>query len=259
MKASLVVLAAYLLTTSALQAKTLIVSDVDDTIKLTDVLNSKKQIVKNALFSKKAFSGMSQLYRELDKKEASIHYVSGSPGIIRKVIHNFLDCNEFPQNDQIILKTKKVETYHYKVDAIKKLIAKHNPDEIILIGDDTEVDPEVYDTISKLNPLKVSGIYIRAVQNRALPSNGLTRNFFSAVEIAGVEHVKGNLDEKSLSRVAESFINQDHKSELAIVKRYCPADGRAELEELKQQVSSQQSIDDLEKTQAKIIKSCTQS
>ncbi len=255
MKLSFVVLATIMLC-QPLMAKTLIISDIDDTIKLTDVLNKKTEIVRNALFSKKAFSGMSQLYKELNKKETDIHYVSGSPNLIRKVINNFLEDNNFPQNRNIVLKTKKVHTYEYKVEAIKDLIKELNPDEIILIGDDTEVDPEVYDTISKLNPLKVSGIYIRAVQNRELPSNGLMRSFFSAVEIAGVEHIRGTLNEESVGRVAKSFVNQDNKSELAIKKRYCPAEGRSEIEELKQQVSSLSVIEQLENSQAKIIKTC---
>ena len=245
-----------LLASTPLYSKTLIVSDVDDTVKMTDVLNKKTEIVRNALFSKKAFSGMSALYRELDNKETIIHYVSGSPKIIKSLICNFMDHNEFPQGKNLTLKTKNIETYEYKVEAIKELIEHTKPDEIILIGDDTEKDPEVYDTISKLYPRKVSGIYIRAIQNRALPSNGLDRNFFSAVEIAGLEHLKGRLSADSISKVAASFIKQEHGSGLAIKHRYCPRDGRNELEEIKQQVSDQKTIDDLEKTQEKIINSC---
>ena len=257
MKAMFFLLATTLIFSNS-YAKTLIISDIDDTIKLTDVLNSKPEIVRNALLSKKAFSGMGQLYKELGTKETSIHYVSGSPTIIRSIVNKFLQYNEFPQEQNLVLKRGSIHTFEYKVEAIKNIISIEQPDEIILIGDDTEVDPEVYDTISKLNPLKVSGIYIRAIQNRALPDNGLTRNFFAAVEIAGVEHLKGNLTTAAVSKITKSFIDQDKKSQLAIKKRYCPKDGRLEIEELKQRVSDQSIIDDLEKTQEKIIKTCSQ-
>jgi len=82
------------------------------------------------------------------------------------------------------------------------------------------------------------------------------RNFFSAVEIAGVENIRGTLNDESVGRIAKSFINQDNKSKLAINKRYCPGEGRSEIEELKQQVSSQSVIEQLEMTQAKIIRTC---
>lgn len=258
MKGSILFLAATLMLTAHTGfAKTLIVSDIDDTVKLTDVLNSKPEIIRNALLSKKAFSGMSTLYRELDKKDTIIHYVSGSPQIIKSIINNFLEYNQFPQETNVTLKRKSIETYEYKVEAIKHLIANHNPDEIILIGDDTEKDPEVYDTISKLNPRKVSGIYIRAIRNRAIPDNGLSRNFFSAVEIAGFEHLKGKLNTTAVTKVTDSFIRQDNKSELAIKNRYCPSQGRTELEEIKQQVRDQKTIEDMERTQTKIIKTCS--
>lgn len=256
MKSSLILLAITLLVASPLHAKTLVVSDIDDTIKLTDVLNTNTQIVRNALFSKTAFSGMSALYRELDKKGAVIKYVSGSPTYIRPILNKFMAHNQFPQPQNMVLREKGAVQYSHKLNSIKKLIEVERPDEIILIGDDGEKDPEIYDIISKQFPRKVSGIYIRAIQNASLPSNGLMRNFFSAVEIAGVENIKGNLSSQSVSRVANSFINQDSGAALAIKNRYCPINGRNELEEIKQQVRVQSTIDEIERTQEKIIKTC---
>jgi phosphatidate phosphatase APP1 len=257
MKSALLVLATTLLLSGPSYAKTLVVSDIDDTIKLTDVLNTNTEIVINALFSKKAFSGMSALYREFDKNKASIHYVSGSPTVIKNIIGKFMGFNVFPQAQNLNLRANKVESYDHKIASISRLIETENPDEIILIGDDGEKDPEIYDAISKKYPRKVSGIYIRAIQNRALPANGLMRNFFSSVEIAGVEHVKGNLSASAVSSVVKSFIAQDNGSELVIKKRYCPADGRLELDEIRQQVKEQSTVDEMEKAQAKIIKTCS--
>lgn len=247
---------AILLSFNTLSAKTLIVTDVDDTVKVTDVLN-KKNTIYNALFSKAAFSGMSELYRQLNTKENTFYYISGSPTFIEERVSSFLEFNDFPQRTNLILKKGlRTPTYDYKVTAITKLIQETNPDKVILIGDDTEFDPEVYETISKNFPSKVESIYIRAIQDRVLPKLNNIRSFFSAVEIAGLEMQRGNLKSNSLVRVATSFVLTENKSKIVITGRYCPAQGRDTIEELKQSVKDQSSINALEFTQKKIISTC---
>lgn len=237
-------------------AARLIVSDVDDTIKVTDVL-SKSKIIFNGLFSKKAFSGMSDLYQEMSQDNSTVFYVSGSPALIKDIVAGFLDVNKFPQKENLILKSGSVSTYDYKVAAIRNLIAKYKPESIVLVGDDTEFDPEVYNTISSEYPGLVEGIYIRAVKNRQLPDNILIKNFFAASEIAGAEFLKGHLNVSSLETVVQSFINQTNNSRLAIKGRYCPVDGRSQIEELKQKMTDQMAIELLERTQAKIVETCS--
>jgi phosphatidate phosphatase APP1 len=234
-------------------AKTLVVSDIDDTIKVTDVLN-KANAVKNGLFSKKAFSGMNELFNEFNNSDTIITYVSGSPTVIKEIVDNFLEDNHFPQKENLTLKKGKVSTYDYKLAVIRDQIAKMNPDKIILLGDDTEFDPEVYNTISKEN--KIESIYIRAVQNRKLPNNAKIINFISPVEIAANELLKGNLSGASLTKITNAFVKQAENSQIAIKNRYCPIEGRSQLEELKQKVSEQSAIDSLVLAQEKIIKAC---
>ncbi|RPJ73256.1 MAG: DUF2183 domain-containing protein [Alphaproteobacteria bacterium] len=242
---------------NTLQAKTLIVSDVDDTVKVTDVLN-KANAVYNALFSKAAFSGMSALYRELNTSESLFYYVSGSPTFLENKITTFLEFNNFPQKENLILKNgMNTPTYDYKLAAISKIIKAENPDKVILIGDDTEYDPEVYETISKNFPGKVESIYIRAIRNRELPKLEVMKNFFSTAEIAGFEILKGDLGSMSLVKVATSFIRKDNESKIFIKERYCPAEGRGQIEELKQSVRRQIEIATLELVQQKIISTCT--
>lgn len=249
---SMIISIALLFIVNTAQARTLIVSDVDDTIKVTDVLSKPKMII-NGLFSIKAFSGMSQLYQEFNKKDTLFYYVSGGPTIIGGLVKNFLMKNHFPQGQNLILKKGKISTYDHKLAAIRELIHKYNPDKIILIGDDSEMDPEVYDTLSKERVIE--SIYIRAIQNRILPTNDLIKNFFSSAEIAGHELMKANLNVESLIKVSDSFI-QDNSSKIFIKKRYCPTEGRAEIEELKHSISNQAAIDSLDLDQKKIIEIC---
>ncbi|MBC7713575.1 MAG: DUF2183 domain-containing protein [Rhizobacter sp.] len=242
-----------MISVQSLQAKTLIVSDVDDTIKMTDVLGKKIDVVLHGIFKETAFAGMSELYQVLAKEDTTIYYVSGSPKIIKFRVSDFLEDNKFPQRKNMVLKNKTSDdTYSFKVSAIRELINKIHPDKMILIGDDTEHDSEVYTTISQENPGIVNGIYIRAVQNKTV----VHQNFFSAVEIAGSELLKGNLTDKDFTSVSNGFLNQTHRSGISIKKRYCPEEGRAYIAELEQNVVNQTVIDLLEKTQSKIITSC---
>jgi len=251
-----ILLLALLLSFNTLYAKTLIVSDVDDTVKVTDVLN-KKNAVYNALFSKAAFAGMSELYRALDTAENTFYYISGSPKLIESKVSSFLEFNKFPQNENLILKQGlNTPTFEYKVAAITQIIQQTKPDKVILIGDDTEFDPEIYEAISKSFPSKVESIYIRAIQDRELPKLASIRNFFSAVEIAGLELIKGNLNSTSLTKVAASFVQKDNGAKIVIDGRYCPPEGRSQIEELKQLLQKQTAITALEVTQEKIISTC---
>jgi phosphatidate phosphatase APP1 len=235
------------------EAKTLIISDIDDTVKMTDVLGKTSKVVFNGVFRTKAFSGMSELYQQLVKENDVIYYVSGSPKIIRIRVDEFLEENNFPQKKNLILKDKTSDdTVKFKLSAIKKILEQVKPDKLIMIGDDGEHDPEIYNKIAEEYPHLVQSIYIRAIQNRDF--KGI--NFFSAVEIAGAEMLKGNLNVSNLEIVTQGFINQSNHSGISLEKRYCPKDGRVFLEELKQKNTDQKAINLFEKTQEKIMSSC---
>lgn len=249
------ILAFVFLLSSQVFARTLIVVDIDDTIKVTNVL-SKPDIYINALLSKKAFSGMSELLQEMNISETSIVYLSGSPSFLAGRIDAFLSFNQFPQPENVILREDlSIKTYDYKLDKINKLLARNVFDKVILVGDDTEYDPEVYNEISK--KFKIDSIYIHAILDRSLPDNEIMKNYFSSVEIAGFEMLKSNLkNANSLTKIVNAFVNQKNSSLVVIPGRYCPNQGRVELDELKQKVSAQSSIELFEKAQEKIISTC---
>jgi len=244
-----------LLTVNAGHAKTLIVSDIDDTVKVTDVLSGIDVII-NGLFSVKEFSGMSELYRQLNSNDTSIFYVSGSPKFVVRQVQNFLGFNQFPQASNLILKKLTLGAYEYKLTEIRKLIKDINPDQIILLGDDTEFDPEIYDQVSKENSGKVKSIYIHSIQDRKIPKNALIKTFLSSVEVAGFELLNGRVTSSGFTKIASAFIDQSNSSTVVIRGRYCPLNGRAQIEELKQTVTEQSEISSLEKTQNKIMVTC---
>jgi hypothetical protein len=251
---NLMLISILLTTLQTVQAKTLIISDIDDTIKMTDVLGSKTTVIFNSLFNAQAFSGMSELYQEMTKNDDTIiYYITGSPKIIKFKVDDFLEGNHFPQTQNLILKDEiNDNTYEYKTEVIRELIQKIRPDKMILLGDDTQFDPEVYKTISDENPKIEFAVYIHSIQNKIVNQP----TFFSAIEVAGNEMLEGRLTEESLGIVAQGFLAHENNSVIGIKGRYCPLEGRVFINELEQRVSDQNIIQLLQQSQDEIMSSC---
>jgi phosphatidate phosphatase APP1 len=75
-----------------------VISDIDDTIKVTDILDGKDVILQNTFFRKaKEIPGMSNVYRSWAAEGAKVHYVSNSPWQVYPALQEFLKDNKFPQ------------------------------------------------------------------------------------------------------------------------------------------------------------------
>lgn len=260
MKILLVSLFVFFNLSNSLLAKTILISDIDDTIKMTGVLNNKISVGFEGIFGKREFSGMSELYNEYDHNDVAIYYVSGSPQMIDCRIENFLTKRNFPDADQRFLKDKiSSDTYKFKMNTIRNILSKYPSSTAILIGDDTEHDPRVYNDISYEFPGRVEAIYIRTITNSKLPSNPLMKSFFTSVEIAANELLKENLNYTGLESVVSAFVNQTKNSGMQLKRFYCPKGG---LDAIKDLILKYQStgrypvVELLMRTQNKIIKVC---
>lgn len=130
----------------------LLVSDMDDTIKVSHVLDPDSA-VGNAIAVKNAFMGMPELYQRLSRIEGAtpIHYLSNAPRkIMIKSHRKFIRKNKFPRGE-LVLNSKLIDPEH-KIKSLRKMIETFRPDEMILIGDNGEHDPEVYAQIRKEYP-----------------------------------------------------------------------------------------------------------
>lgn len=261
MKITILSFCAFLaLSFNAVSARTLVISDIDDTIKMTGVLNSKHLVAFNGIFVKRAFAGMSKLYQQFDQDGKDIYYVSGSPEIIACRVESFLDENHFPQISNLILRESlSVDTYKYKVEGIRKILDQLRPDKVILVGDDTQHDPEVYRDIDKEYPGLVESIYIRVVRQAELPDLPQMKSIFTSVEIAAHEYTKGEMSKESLVKVAKKFIDKNDKKGIYLEKRYCPKEGRAELDTFKKKIADPEIKLLLDQVQGKIIETCLRS
>lgn len=164
-------------------SKTLIISDIDDTIKNTWVRN-KSHAALYVLREYNSFEGMRELYDYLLKniQDSSIHYVSNAPVFIIAAEHlEFLRLSKFPSG--IAYFRQSTEDLNFKVNTITALIKKEKPDQLILVGDDGEKDTTVYHTIHERysSQIKVN-TFIRVNYNELSPFAEQV-NFVTPLEI----------------------------------------------------------------------------
>ena len=166
-----------------------LVSDIDDTIKVTEVPGDKDVVLKNTFCRDfVAVRDMAEKYRAL--QNVSFHYVSGGPWQLYQPLSDFLaetgfppgtfHLNYFPKNflaedTRSLLKDSICgslgRTYDHKVEQITRLIERFPQREFVLVGDSGELDVEVYRRMRQLFGTRVREIWIRDVVNDEMVNN----------------------------------------------------------------------------------------
>jgi hypothetical protein len=186
-----------------------IISDFDDTIKVSNSPN-KFETVLRALFSKKVYPGMVELFDELLQGNTAIApklvVISASPTVLKKKIHRTLDSAGYPPR-LLILRNwgKDQDKFQYKLSALRDELTKPT----ILFGDDGEIDPEIYEAAQSEHPQKVIGIYHRAVKGRQIPRGQML--FWTAFDVAYAEYLLGRIPEAGALRVSRAVLAHERK------------------------------------------------
>jgi hypothetical protein len=152
-----------------------VISDIDDTIKVSNVLD-KKELARNTflrLYS--PVPGMSDLYQEWVSKGAVFHYVSGSPWQLYEPLSEFMQKNGFPLGsfhlkylrlkDRSMIEFLISDQEAYKTEHLQNIVERFLQRRFILVGDSGEKDPEIYAGIAKQYPRQIQAICIRNVGN----------------------------------------------------------------------------------------------
>jgi phosphatidate phosphatase APP1 len=138
-----------------------VLSDVDDTIKLSQVLDTAETLKKTFLEQPQAIAGMSQLYRALDAAlggdGASLFvYLTGSPFQLQPMLKTFIGTAGFPEGPLLLKNLTLTDvsslvefakgdgTEAYKKAQIEKIHGWYPGKKWLAIGDSTQKDPEVY-------------------------------------------------------------------------------------------------------------------
>ncbi|MDM8567030.1 App1 family protein [Candidatus Halobeggiatoa sp. HSG11] len=150
-----------------------IISDIDDTVKISEVLD-KQALLKNTFINPfKPVLGMAEFYNNFGKN-ITFHYVSASPWQLYQPLTNFLTENNFPNGsfhlrlfrwkDSSLFKFIQSSQNH-KNKSIKALLKCCPQRRFILIGDSGEHDPKIYANIARQYPQQILHIFIREVTN----------------------------------------------------------------------------------------------
>ncbi len=149
-----------------------VISDIDDTVKVSNVGDHKSLIEQTFLLDFVAAPGMAALYREWSTDDTGFHFVSSSPWQLYDPLREFLDRDGFPWasfslkpvrfRDETLLDLFKKGT-ETKPAAIEKILDRYPDRDFVLVGDSGEQDPEVYAYLLRNRPDQILKIYIRNV------------------------------------------------------------------------------------------------
>lgn len=160
-----------------LNAQYAVVSDLDDTVMRTDVLNVfkmfKNTLLRNA-HTRLPFEGVAAFYRALHNGTTRTHnpifYVSSSPWNLYDVIIDFYKIRGIPLGPVYLRNLGITEEQlfaqkhmSHKVNYIQTLLDEYPHLPFILIGDSGQKDAHIYYELVRRNPQRISAVYIRDV------------------------------------------------------------------------------------------------
>lgn len=198
-------LVAFLLGGASAQAKTLVISDIDDTLKVSHIL-SKAGSVSSAFDDDSRFVGMAEIFNALRKEHQDIefHYVSLAPEFLMSRKHQeFLQENGFPVTG-LHMNPGITQDPELKQKVIRRLLSNKNPDLVIYFGDNGQFDAVVYNQMQQEFPRIPLVTYIR----EAYSSKGESQHPTMAGQIGFVTSVEVALDLIQKNLLSETIYPQ---------------------------------------------------
>lgn len=166
-----------------------VISDIDDTIKLSQVADRHELLSNTFLRPMEGVPGMAALYRRWAADGAAFHYVTASPWQLFAPLDRFRAACGYPAGsfDMQLFRFKDRTAFNLFTDpdklkqsAIERLFQNFPRRQFILVGDSGEHDPELYADFARRYPNQVIGIYIRNV-TRATPGDERFGRVFAAL------------------------------------------------------------------------------
>jgi len=154
-----------------------IISDIDDTVKRTDVHCRRSLLANTFLREFQAIEGMAELYREWSAQDAMFHYVSSSPWQLYRPLSEMFSASGFPPGT---FHLRSFRLHHHmlrrlllirrrgKTAAMHALLRAFPQRRFILVGDSGEFDPEIYAGLARRYPGQIASIYIRELEPRPM-------------------------------------------------------------------------------------------
>ncbi len=158
------------------------ISDIDDTVLISHSSTTGKKLrvmfTKNP-HSRKTFADVVKFYHLLAQAHTEpnvpnpFFYVSSSEWNLYDDLHEFFKYNELPDGAFLLNQIKKWyqllktgQTKHEgKLIRTIRILTAFPKQRFILLGDNTQRDPEIYASIANKYPDKIMAIYIRDIKN----------------------------------------------------------------------------------------------
>ncbi|KAF9305963.1 hypothetical protein BGZ74_008184 [Mortierella antarctica] len=153
-----------------------VISDIDDTIKETNVTAGARTILRNTFLKEmREVEGMSQTYQQWWNQGAAVHYVSNSPWQLIPSLLDFFHTHMFPPGSaHLRLHDSVLKTYFMsppgenKRRCIREILSDFPNRKFILVGDSGEIDMEIYTEMALAYPDQIFRIFIRDITTSRL-------------------------------------------------------------------------------------------
>ncbi|OBX25618.1 uncharacterized protein DUF2183 [Gelidibacter algens] len=185
------------------ESKLAIISDIDDTFLISHSNNFFKKLyvlLLRNVNSRKIFDDVVQHYKALstsgqtnDEASNSFFYVSSSEWNLYEFIETFARLHELPK---AVIKLKKIKTgisdflftgrgsHDHKYVKMKEIISFYPQLEYVLLGDDSQHDPQIYERICKIFPKNIKAVYIRQTSRHKKDKVSTILNNITDMEVA---------------------------------------------------------------------------
>jgi len=147
-----------------------IISDIDDTVKHTDVATRRAMLANTFLHDFDTVPGMVDLYQKWQEQGASFHYVTSCPWQLYEPIAELFHQRGLPDGsfhmksvrfrDSTVLQLFIARRWG-KRKAIKQILRTFPQRRFVLVGDSGEKDPETYGVMARKFPKQIAKIFIR--------------------------------------------------------------------------------------------------
>lgn len=164
-----------------------VISDIDDTIKITEVMDRNATLRNTFLRPFEPVPGMAEAYQHwAQTPEMHFCFVSASPWQLYAPLADFVRVSGFPDGafvlKEIRVKDKSLfnlfgDPETYKRGAIEPLFERFPQRRFVLVGDSGERDSEIYGTLARRFPEQVTRIYIRDVTGESADAERYRRAF----------------------------------------------------------------------------------
>ena len=153
-----------------------VISDIDDTVKVTNVANRRELLANTLLREFSAVPGMAEVYRHWQAAGTAFHYVSASPWQLATCLGGFLRDTGLPSGSMHLKLFRLKDSTplgrlpsrkRSKRRTIEHIMGDFPRRTFLLVGDSGERDPEVYAEVARRHADRVAGVAIRQVAGKA--------------------------------------------------------------------------------------------